>query len=129
MSTKPTTGGVQEAETRESGIELMDRETVQELHDEPGREGTRFLAVAKTVEMGRAGPLKFPQTHVAYVDPSGEYAVERSFVGRRDGWGEIPRSVDVTDKGAVTALPPSHQEQYAEVLELYGDVEITEEAY
>ncbi|APX98741.1 hypothetical protein [Natronorubrum daqingense] len=109
----------------ESGIELIDESTIRSLEDQDSDEdGCRFAAVAKTHELatGANSTIKLPVTVVAYVDGSGEYAVESEFFGYLEDWEYIPRTIVVTDDSVVRELPDAHKARYAPILESYERV-------
>ncbi|QCW05222.1 hypothetical protein [Natrinema pallidum] len=126
MSTKPPARKKATDDSTESqDIVLIDESTIRRLEDEQSDEhGCRFAAVARTFEQKSTPNATFslPSTRVAYVDESGEFAIEREFFGHREDWHEIPRTVVVTDSSVVSKLPDHHTARYAPILEMYRRV-------
>lgn len=99
--------------------ELIDRETIEQMNDEPrdGREGTRYLAIARK----REGTT----TYVLFARTDGTHGFERGYpLGL--AWEAIPRSV-VVETGAPERFPDTAQNVVINVLELYEGVSVDED--
>ena len=112
-------------DSESADVALIDEATIRQLEDEEiDEQGCRFAAVARSLESTSVPNTHFslPCTRVAYVDESGEYAIEREFFGHRPDWHEIPRTAVVTDTAVVREIPADHQARYAPILETYERV-------
>lgn len=106
-------------------IALISEDQIRRLDDgQPDADGCRFAAVARSLETTRAPntQIELPVTVVAYVDASGEYAIETEHFGHRPDWAAIPRTIAVDADAPVSQLPPAHQETYAPILDTYERV-------
>ena len=120
-----------EAETENRGlaageVEMIDYETIQMMHDEPGDaqiDGkTRFVAVARTLESEDVSLLP-GQTVVLYVDTGANVAFERWFPLPLE-WEGVPRSVVVSQNQEFKPLSDDLKATAEQVIELYDGVEV-----
>lgn len=101
--------------------ELIDRETIEQMNDEPidGRENqTRYLAIARTIEA--------ETTYVLYANSSGTHGFDRQFPLPLE-WTGLPRSVGVPEDAAVDRLPDAAQNVAVDVLEAYTGITVDED--
>lgn len=106
---------------------LIDEATIRRLDDaEPDTDAPtcRFAAVARSLEHVSAPNTQFsiPVTIVAYIDESGEYGIEREYIGHRPDWSGIPRTIGVTADAPVRGIPDRHSARYAPILAIYERV-------
>ncbi|MDG5762008.1 hypothetical protein QA600_22080 [Natronococcus sp. A-GB1] len=105
---------------------MIDYETIQIMHDEPGDaqvDGkTRFVAVARTLESEDISLLP-GQTVVLYVDTGANVAFERWFPLPLE-WEGVPRSVVVSQNQEFKPLSDDLKATAEQVIELYDGVEV-----
>lgn len=119
-----------EAETEDrslaSEVEMIDRETIETMYDEPSdaqADGkTRFVAVARTLESEDTGLLP-AQTVVLYADTGANVAFERWFPLPLE-WEAVPRSVVVSQNQEFKPLSDGLKATAEQVVELYDGVEV-----
>ncbi|WP_293032022.1 hypothetical protein [Natronococcus sp.] len=108
-------------------VSLIDEQTIRRLEDaDTERSGCRFAAVARSLEEVSVPNTRFdlPVTRVAYVDESGRYGIEREFLGHRENWRKILRTIVVSEDSydVVRELPDSHRDRYRPILDVYERV-------
>lgn len=105
-------------------VDTITTEVIDRLEDEPG-DGCRFAAVAKRkCKIGPSYGLHFPVTRVLYVDGEGRYGFERVFLGVREDWQNVPRTVAVGGDEDVPRLGPIRERDVQSLLELYDGITI-----